>query len=485
MKGNDGRGALRTKRKKHLFTIATIVIVTLTIQVTIYATMHPKTKRRTGKNHDSNIQQSYRQDEHFISLDKYIETRLEKLNPLLQQILNAEFNLVDLSLTRAFNEHDEESYAGIMGHFCPVNFALHKQDPSSVPMFRFLVARSPGCENPQQMDLQPVVKEAKMYDAIIQQHHHQQNAQTQTQPPEEGEGEEEQQQKRQLPKVLDLAGVAFHESRCGSTLVANTLIAMDPLHHRVYSESAPPIFALAHLCENKDNCPKAAQVLRDVIYMMSRSNDDNEERVFFKIQSIGSWYIQTFRTAFPQTPWVYVYRDPVQVMMSHLDIPSKRNANCVKYKKRGRLSPNSPILTIADRYLAAKKANKKIHSTATISSVTTDEFCAFHLASFTETALAQIRDSKGMGNAINYNALPKVMYTTVLPNLWNVPIDAEKISNIEAISSKYSKGMHEEKQKEWKDDGKKKEDRATPAIKKAAEEIMGPSYDGLEALTIQ
>ena len=35
------------------------------------------------------------------------------------------------------------------------------------------------------------------------------------------------------------SGFVFHESRVGSTLVANALTAMDPEGHRVYSESDP------------------------------------------------------------------------------------------------------------------------------------------------------------------------------------------------------------------------------------------------------
>jgi hypothetical protein len=40
-------------------------------------------------------------------------------------------------------------------------------------------------------------------------------------------------------------GVVFHESRCGSTVVANQLLAsFSPAGHtRVYSESAPPMHA--------------------------------------------------------------------------------------------------------------------------------------------------------------------------------------------------------------------------------------------------
>ena len=121
------------------------------------------------------------------------------------------------------------------------------------------------------------------------------------------------------PKVLNITAVAFHESRCGSTLVANSMIAMDPVKHRTYSESAPPIKAYFVCDDNFETCSQeqSAAVLKDTMYMMSRTDDHREERVFFKFQSMISKCITTFQMAFPDVPWMYVYRDPVQVLMSH------------------------------------------------------------------------------------------------------------------------------------------------------------------------
>ena len=41
--------------------------------------------------------------------------------------------------------------------------------------------------------------------------------------------------------------------------------------------------------------------------------------MFFKVSSIGAKRINVMQTAFPSVPWLFVYRDPVQTMMSHLD----------------------------------------------------------------------------------------------------------------------------------------------------------------------
>ena len=165
----------------------------------------------------------------------------------------------------------------------------------SDPMFRFLVQNSPDCsyENKISFDLQKVAYLARRRD---------------------------QDNSKEGPKVLNITAVAFHESRCGSTLVANSMIAMDPRKHRAYSESTPPVKAFSICDDNFERCSQkqVVSILKDAIYLMSRSDDHREERVFFKFQSSTSKKISSFQMAFPEVPWMYVYREPVQVMMSHV-----------------------------------------------------------------------------------------------------------------------------------------------------------------------
>jgi hypothetical protein len=213
-------------------------------------------------------------------------------------------------------------------------------------MFRDLVSHSPDCDKHRyRVDLAQVTQLVKTHDD---------NARS---------GDENN------VHSLQLAGVVFHESRCGSTLVANTLIAMNPKLHRVYSESAPPIAALHSICgETYAKCPLegAARILQDVMYLMGRSNDAHEKRVFFKIQSVASRNIKVFQHAFPNTPWMFIYRDPVQVLMSQL-AQGTRAANCV----RSRVSPPSSVLEIVAR-----------GGYDNIKHISNEEYCAAHLVRF-------------------------------------------------------------------------------------------------------
>lgn len=139
------------------------------------------------------------------------------------------------------------------------------------------------------------------------------------------------------------------------------MIAMDPIKHRAYSESPPPVNAYTICGDDFDRCSQeqAAAVLRDVIYLMSRTDDQREERVFFKFQSITSKKISTFQMAFPHVPWMYVYRDPVQVMMSHV----KDDPTIVSNRDLLSSSPSASSLCIDyRRFIPARLCTGRITS---------------------------------------------------------------------------------------------------------------------------
>jgi hypothetical protein len=268
-----------------------------------------------------------------------------------------------------------------------------------------------------------------------------------------------------MPRALNLTGVVFHESRCGSTLVANALIAMDPLRHRVYSESAPPIAALKTICGDTYHfCSvhQAAEMLSDIMYIMSRSNNPDEKRVFFKIQSIGTRNIEVFQNAFPRTPWIFVYRDPVQVLMSQLKM-GPRAANCVRPRvKRNNLVDN----VVEKRGLVTKELSD-------------EQYCAAHLATITESAVEAMQREPQLGTPVNYNQLPDILWTNILPQKFGVPVSSVEIERIKNISGVYSKGTGG-RHGEYKDDSKEKDAMATEKIRAAAQTFLQESFDILE-----
>jgi hypothetical protein len=306
-------------------------------------------------------------------------------------------------------------------------------------MFRDVQSNAPDCRQPRSIGLKKVADAVRKFD-------------------EENEQE--------TPKVLEIPLVVFHESRCGSTLVANMLQAASPTEHRVFSESPPPIIALEVCGEDYKACSKevATAVFRDTIYIMSRSNDKKEKRVFFKFQSLASKQISVFQDAFPNTPWIYVYREGVEVMMSHLAQKGPHHAMCV----RSRHSPGRMVQDLAHRHRVA------------IPDLTDVEYCALHLATLTEAAAESIDE---YAIPVNYKDLPGVLYEKILPAV-GVPIGEAEVHRMEHAAQTYAKGSAG-RYKDFKGDTERKETMASDDVKAAAAKFLSPSFDELEVAAAQ
>lgn len=472
-KGNKGKGA--SKRRMHFLGVLLVGLVGLLGVVHI---LLPESKLNTKvMRHAKQLRQragdvatAAKNRQHGTNRKRSSDFDRSEIKDL---ILQGKLNLVEIRTK--YNEladADEDSYDGVYGVFCRLNFAVHKEDPSSYPMFRDVLGKSPLCDENYHGDDILGDDEEDLPRGRFQ-YNLKHLAEQAREADDEGNG----------AKNLALTGVAFHESRCGSTLVANSLIAMNPTKNRVYSESAPPMSVLG-LCEKGEGSCKphqAAMILRDVMFFMGRTDDPEEERFFFKIQSAGTKSLATFRAAFPKTPWLFVYRDPVQVMMSHFALGIK-SANCLRQLH----SPSHLLQKLAKRRGYRTVGGKRHHDddegedASKLKELSPQEFCAAHLATLTETAAHHIQESDGLGRAVNYINLPTILYEEVLP-AWGVSVSDEEITNIQEISGHYSKGRGKQK-KDWKEDSEKKEEQATPEIQDASKIFLKESFDLLESL---
>jgi hypothetical protein len=105
-------------------------------------------------------------------------------------------------------------------------------------------------------------------------------------------------------------GFIFHMSRCGSTLVAQMLAA---LPGSVAVSEAQPIAAAAG--------SGSAPVLRAMTAAFGRRRTGDEHRYFIKLDFRAALALPLFREAFPEIPWLFLYRDPVEVMVSQMQMP--------------------------------------------------------------------------------------------------------------------------------------------------------------------
>jgi mannose-6-phosphate isomerase-like protein (cupin superfamily) len=164
------------------------------------------------------------------------------------------------------------------------------------------------------------------------------------------------------------AGLIFHLSRCGSTLTARMLSTVAGA--TVISE-APPV----------DTLIQAGDIdgLRALVAALKRGDGP----CFLKLDC---WHIHSLpllRAAFPETPWIFLYRDPVEVLASHWRSPGRQALP-------GAMDPAVLKLTAADILLPR------------------EEWCARVLAGFCGAALRFREDAKGM--FVNYNRLPDAFF---------------------------------------------------------------------------
>jgi hypothetical protein len=517
MKENDGRGARRRNYMKYAIVVAAglvgfLCLLSLAFPLLLASTSISSSSFSSSNGNNqwttSNDRMMLRQPSHGLlhhnrrphaaaAQRQADQTDSSTADFIWQGILEGHLHLMDIrpsarGLARMFHQENVAvannkslplSYRGaFVASFCHLDWTLPKADPSTTPMFRFLVEKSPDCDHPYKLDLYDVVEKVYQFDHDAQVKNSKDNGLNQ----------------KKAVKLLNLTGVVFHESRCGSTLVANVLAGMNPAQHRVYSESSPPIAILRMIGDNDRDegerdgtstlsVPQAAEILKHVIYLMSRSNDFQEERVFFKIQSIGTRSLNVFQQAFPTTPWIFVYRDPVQVMMSHLGggasnnkLVNARNANCVRPQK----FPPRAVERIVAKYTQQQQRARDLSY---------QDFCAAHLASLTETALKYMGNNHNNGNSsegiavpVNYNTLPDIMWTDILPNRWHVPTGPDDIQRMQLVATQYSKqgkgGPKDRGGVEFTGDSQEKEKAASPAIRAAAQRYLQPSFEALEKL---
>ena len=179
------------------------------------------------------------------------------------------------------------------------------------------------------------------------------------------------------------AGFIYHMSRCGSTLAARMLAAVEGI--AVFSEVACiDRIVLADLSAPELTPPEQARYLRNLIGAMAH------DRCVVKLDAWHIHRLPLIRAAFPDTPWVFVYRDPLEVMVSHLRMPGIQASP-------GAMDARALGLEAAD-----------------ITRFQRDEWCARVLAGFLRSAL-KFREDPG-ALFIDYRELPEAVFDSIAPH---------------------------------------------------------------------
>jgi hypothetical protein len=192
-------------------------------------------------------------------------------------------------------------------------------------------------------------------------------------------------------------GFIFHMSRCGSTLVAQMLAA---LPSNIMVSEAEPLNTAVQLSRSlpQFSPDKHVRVLTAIVAALGRRRFGAERHYVMKLDSWHTLALPLFRRAFPTVPWVFLYRDPVEVLVSQM---RERGMQLIP----GALSP-SP--------LGIEKGT----------GMRDEEYCARVLEKICQAALDNLAFGRGL--AINYDELPEAVWQKVLPHFGIACSEGEK-----------------------------------------------------------
>jgi hypothetical protein len=231
------------------------------------------------------------------------------------------------------------------------------------------------------------------------------------------------------------SGLIFHMSRCGSTLISQLLSS---LPSAIAISEAPPLDSLLR------HGPQLAEEQRAIwirwlISALGQRRNGGETHYFIKLDCWHMPYLPILRRALPGVPWIFVYRDPLEVLASHQLIPAL-------WSVPGMLDKNCRM----DRL----------------------EYCASVIEKICESALSFDRDA--MGRFVNYTELPQAVWTTIASHfgLKLSPAEIAAMENQSSFDAK-SSGIYFER------DSEAKRRRASAQVAKLADRLS-PLYERLE-----
>jgi len=115
---------------------------------------------------------------------------------------------------------------------------------------------------------------------------------------------------------LPVRGFIFHSSRCGSTLITQMLAAMP--ENVVISEAAPiDVVLRSHFQDLTISDDQRIRWLRALLNTLGQRRLAEEKSLFVKFDSWHALLLPLIRRAFPDVPWIFVYREPLETLQSH------------------------------------------------------------------------------------------------------------------------------------------------------------------------
>lgn len=222
----------------------------------------------------------------------------------------------------------------------------------------------------------------------------------------------------QLEKMLDSVpptGFIFHASRCGSTLVANVCRAIAGSIVLAEANVIDKLVArfITDAVEGSVKDLLYSVFLRGAVNALAQRRTGNERYLFVKFSCCSVSQLERIRRIWTRVPWLFLYRDPIETIVSNLTTPP-------------------PWLADQDRRILAGIIGS---SSASVSAMSREELCARAIGSF-YTMAHRLADDNCM--LLNYNQL-SVHATSRMFEFFRVSPSPAELDVITCGSRVYSK----------------------------------------------
>ena len=254
----------------------------------------------------------------------------------------------------------------------------------------------------------------------------------------------------------DPAGFVFHMSKCGSTLVAKVLDQPDT--QMIIKEPTPLHENLWQYLTNNWQDPVAPtednlRLIRNLIQILGRDRLPHQASYFVRFRSWNIAFVEIIQQAFPETPCLFIYRDPVKVMASILNKPTTGLP---------RLNESGAAAFIS------KRSKKEL----------TQMDALHYFTSFYKQYLSLGLHKMKNTHYLNYRQLNKQNIDQILRTAYNYSATKADLPIMQAQFDTYSKD--DTGTVCFISDSKEKKKQVTPAMREAAEEHLMTMYHLLE-----
>lgn len=243
--------------------------------------------------------------------------------------------------------------------------------------------------------------------------------------------------------TLKPTGFILHLSRCGSTVISRAL-SSDP-RNRILSEP----YLLGNVLAALHYIPSIGQEgherwLRWTISALGQPLP-GEERLFVKFNSWAINFLPTIRRLYPDTPWILIFRDPIEILASQMRDPAI--------------------------FMMRHFPPELIGMTKSPDQMPLEEHMARVLATFGQLAMELMKTNGGRYMMLDYTELPGILKERIYP-FFGLPFTAEDEQRLAPVLSRHAKSPS----RHFVSDTDHKRKTVSQEVRRAAEKFADPVY---------